>query len=111
MATRNLILVDQDGDPPTGGSVLVSVDYDDVSLLVTLVRYQNTTVADASLTITQGARSRNVALPAGTPPSTIAPPFSPGNWTPAMQANPDSGPPFIAAGWSVSLTTTRPRRP
>jgi hypothetical protein len=34
---------------PTGGAVLVNILYDDVSLLITGVQYQNTTTRDAAV--------------------------------------------------------------
>lgn len=85
---RTLTLVDIDGPPPEGGGCRITADFDDQTLLVTAVRYQNTMIDSATFTISLGQRSRVVTIAAGTPLTTILPPFNPGNWTPAVQQTP-----------------------
>jgi hypothetical protein len=107
MATGNLMLIDVDSQ--FGGGCQISVDYDTVALVVTQIHYVNTssqTTADLTVTDNKG-HTRRAHIPANTPPSTLTPPLKPGNWTPAMQANTDGGPPFVANGWQVGFVGWR----
>lgn len=113
MAIGNLLLVDVDGPPPAGGSCQVSIDYDTVSLAVTLVRWSNAIVEPATFVITRDSDKRPQTITVGSGSSgQQAPPFPGfpgGSWTPLVQANPGSGPPFIANGWSIAFTPNRAR--
>lgn len=100
MAIVTIPIVDIDGPPaapgqPLQGGCQINADGDTATLLVTVVRYWNTTPSDKAFTISNAQHTRTVTIPAGTgspsAPQTITPPFNPGNWTPAIQQNPRTG--------------------
>jgi hypothetical protein len=98
MAAQHIVIADIDGPPsgpgqPNQGTCQINVDGDTATGLVTAVNFWNTTPTAKQFTVSNAQRSRQIAIPAGTAspaaPSTITPPFNPGNWTPTISQRPN----------------------